>query len=183
MDIRFVTRNTNLSDELKEYMERKLSKLEKFFPKILDNQVVLNLTRGIHVVEVTSNVNGVIMRGEERDSDLRKAFDIALKNLERRIRRHKKYLTDRAHLKTHDISFNLDGVLSDVYQPMEEEQQEDIVKVKKVPLKPMSSEEACMQMDLLGHSFFIFANPDDGAVNVVYKRKSGGYGLLEPVTK
>lgn len=180
MDIRFVNRNAELSDELKEYMERKLSKLEKFFPKILDNQIVLNLSRGIHTVEVTSNVNGVIMRGEERDSDLRKAFDIALKNLERRIRRHKKYLTDRVQLKTHDVSFNLDDLISDMSKNPVEEKEEDIVKVKRFPLRPMHAEEACMQMDLLGHSFFVFSNAESGSVNVVYKRKSGGYGLLEP---
>ncbi|MCF4150266.1 ribosome-associated translation inhibitor RaiA [Dethiosulfovibrio sp. F2B] len=180
MDIRFVARNVELADELKEYMERKLSKLEKFFPKILDNQIVLNLSRGIHTVEVTSNVNGVIMRGEERDSDLRKAFDIALKNLERRIRRHKKYLVDRVQLKTHDVSFNIDDILADMSKPSVEEKEEKIVKVKKFPLRPMSAEEACMQMDLLGHSFFIFSNAENGAMNVVYKRKSGGYGLLEP---
>jgi putative sigma-54 modulation protein len=161
-----------LADELKEYMERKLSKLEKFFPKILDNQIVLNLSRGIHTVEVTSNVNGVIMRGEERDSDLRKAFDIALKNLERRIRRHKKYLVDRVQLKTHDVSFNIDEILADMSKPAVEEKDEKIVKVKKFPLRPM--------MDLLGHSFFIFSNAENGSMNVVYKRKSGGYGLLEP---
>lgn len=180
MDIRFVTRNTQLFDESREYMERKLSKLEKFFPKILDNQIVLNFSRGMYTVEVTSNVNGVIMRGEERDSDLRKAFDIALKNLERRIRRHKKYLTDRAQLKTHDISFNLEGFMSELAKPVEE-QEEEIVKVKKFSLRPMSAKEASMQMDLLGHSFFMFANAESGAVNVVYKRKSGGYGLLEPI--
>lgn len=179
MDVRFLTRNVELSDELQEYMESKMSKLEKFFSKILNSQVAISLNRGRYSVEVTANANGVIMRGEERDSDIRKAFDKALKNLERQIKRHKGYLKDRAQLKTHDISFNIEGLMNEIEKPSAED--EKIVKTKKFSVRAMSPTEATMQMDLLGHNFFLFKNMDTGDLNVVYKREQGGYGLLQPI--
>lgn len=176
MDIRFVTRGVEMKDELKKYIENKMSKLERFFSRIIDSQIVVSFGRGMYTVEITSNANGVIMRGQENDSDMRKAFDQALKNLERQIKRHKSYLKDRAQLKTHDISFEIPAAEPELPLPPAEE----IVKVKRFPLRPMSAQEATMQMDLLGHEFFLFKNAESGIVNVVYKRKHGGYGLLEP---
>ena len=176
MEIRFVARGVDIKDDLKEYMQNKMSKLEKFFSKILDGQVVVSFGRGMFTVEITSNANGVIMRGQESAPDIKKAFDQALKNLERQIKRHNSYLTDRAQLKTHDVSFGLPD--SGMEPPLPPE--EDIVKVKRFPLRPMSAKEATMQMDLLDHEFFLFRNAESGVVNVVYKRKDGGYGLLEP---
>jgi len=177
MDMRFVTRGTEVSEEHKSYMQGKLSKLEKFFSKILDNQVVVSFGRGVYNVEITSNANGVIMRGEDKASDMRKAFDKALKNIERQIKRHKSFLTDRAQLKTHDISFNIEGMPQEV-EP--QESTEEIVKTKKFSLRPMTPKEAVMHMDLLGHEFYVFRNVETASVNVVYKRKSGGFGLIEP---
>ena len=176
MDIRFITRGVELKDDLKDYMENKMSKLERFFSRIIDGQVVMSFGRGLFTVEITSNANGVIMRGQSSAPDMRKAFDQGLKNLERQIKRHNAYLKDRAQLKTHDVSFELPVTEKELPIPPEEE----IVKVKSFPLRPMSAKEATMQMDLLGHEFFLFKNADSGAVNVVYKRKDGGYGLLEP---
>ncbi len=174
MDIRFIVKNVEVSSDLREYMEQKFSKMEKFFSRILDNQIVVKSLRNNFIVEVTSNVNGVIMRGEQRDGDLRKAFDLALKNLERRILRHKGYLLDRAHLKTHDISF--DNFVDEKIQ----ESTDKIVKVKHFDPTAMNPEEAAMQMELLGHSFFVFTDGETGKINVVYQRDSGGYGLLVP---
>ena len=168
MDIRFVTRNVQISDTSKEYMESKLSKLEKFFDRILDTQVVVSYTRGMHVVEITSNVNGVIMRGEEHAPDMRKAFDKALKNIERQIKRHKSYLQDRVQMKTHDISFGIESLETYV----EDEEKILFKRRKRVPVKAMTPEEATLQMNLLGHDFFVFKNADTGLINVVYKRKN-----------
>ncbi len=176
MDIRFVTRNVNISDTSKAYMESKLSKLEKFFDRILDTQVVVSYTRGMYTVEITSDVNGVIMRGENYAPDIRKAFDKALKNIERQIKRHKSYLQDRVQLKTHDISFGIEPADN---RPVEEEAI-FFERRKRIPIKAMTPEEATLQMNLLGHDFFVFRNADTGLINVVYRRKSGGYGLIEP---
>ena len=176
MDIRFVTRGVELKEDLKDYMETKMSKLERFFHRIIDGQVVLSFGRGLFTAEITSNANGIIMRGQSQAPDMRKAFDQGLKNLERQIKRHNSYLKDRAQLKTHDVSFELPGAEVEPAVP----DSGDIVKVKRFSLRPMSAEEATMQMDLLSHEFFLFKNADSGDVNVVYKRKDGGYGLIEP---
>jgi putative sigma-54 modulation protein len=138
----------------------------------------------MYVVEITSNVNGVIMRGENYAPDLRKAFDKALRNIERQIKRHKEYLKDKVQMKTHDISFGLGEILAEGARQevqREEEDEREIVKIKKFPLRPMSPKEATMQMDLLGHNFFVFRNAEeDDDLNVVYRRRSGGYGLIIP---
>lgn len=181
MDVRFVTRNVELPADVKDYMEKKLIKIEKFFDRILDTQVALNYKRGMNVVEITSNVNGLVMRGEDYAPDLRKAFDKALKNIERQVKKHKSYLTDKARMKVQDISFDLDPGLAQ--QNSAEEKEElvrDIVKMKKFTAEVMTPIEATMQMDLLGHSFFLFKNASTGAINAVYRRDAGGYGLLEP---
>jgi putative sigma-54 modulation protein len=165
--------------EVREYMEKKVGKIEKFFDKIIDTQVALNFKRGMNVVEITSNVNGVVMRGEDYAPDLRKAFDKALKNIERQVKRHKGYLTDKARMKVQDFSFDIDPELLPAY-PDKEEMSREIVKTKKFNVDVMTPIEATMQMDLLGHSFFIFKNDQSGGINVVYRREEGGYGLLEP---
>jgi len=172
MDIRFLAKNIDVPNDLKEYMEKKFSRMDKFFPQIA-GQINVKMVRNTYIVEVTANVHGVIMRGEEKDLDLRKAFDLGLKNLERRIRRHKEYLVDRAHLKNRDFTFE--------ETPYSEEPAiGQIVKEKRFDLYPMSPEEAVMQMDLLEHSFYMFLNADTCKINVVYKRDAGGYGLLIP---
>jgi putative sigma-54 modulation protein len=168
-----------LPAEVREYMEKKVGKIEKFFDKIIDTQVALNFKRGMNVVEITSNVNGVVMRGEDYAPDLRKAFDKALKNIERQVKRHKGYLTDKARMKVQDFSFDIDPELLPAY-PDKEEMSREIVKTKKFNVDVMTPIEATMQMDLLGHSFFIFKNDQSGGINVVYRREEGGYGLLEP---
>ena len=179
MEVRFLTRNVELPAEVKEYMEKKVGKIDKFFDKIIDTQVALNFKRGMNVVEITSDVNGVIMRGEDYAPDLRKAFDKALKNIERQVKKHKGYLADKVKMKAQDLSFDIDPDLLPVH-PEKEEATREIVKTKKFNVEVMTPVEATMQMDLLGHSFFIFKSDSTGAINVVYRREEGGYGLLQP---
>jgi putative sigma-54 modulation protein len=178
MDVRFVTRNVELNDELQDYMEKKLVKLEKFFDRIRDTQVEVSFNRGMNVVEITADVNGVIMRGEDYAPDIRKAFDKCLKSIERQIKKHKSFLKDKARMKPVDVSFEIEGFVNELSDP--EAKGEGIVKTKKFTLRPMSPEEATMQMDLLGHTFFVFRDSENGNVNVVYRRKDGGFGLLVP---
>jgi putative sigma-54 modulation protein len=180
MDVRFVTKHVELQDEMKEYMERKLSKLEKFFDRILDVQVEVDFTRGMYVVEITADVNGVIMRGEEYAQDIRKAFDKGLKNIERQVKRHKEFLKDKARMKSHEeLTFEIGEFINEVSGEAEESFN-DVVKVKRFPLRPMTAKEASMQMDLLGHNFYVFKNAENGGINVIYRRKNGGFGLLVP---
>ncbi len=176
MDIRFVQRNTEIDGKLREYMEKKISKMEKFFRKILNCQIVVTEHKGSFNVETTANANGVILRAEENAKDPRQAFDQALKNLERRIKKYNSYLKDRAQLGAgEDFSFSLEEA------PEVDANTPAIDKVKKVEVHPMDPVEAAMQMELVGHEFFMFQNAATGEINVVYKRKENSYGLLEPV--
>lgn len=176
MEVRFVQRGAEIDDKLRDYMEKKISKLEKFFRKILNCQIVVTHHKGSFNVETTANANGVILRAEEAALEPRKAFDQSLKNLERRIKKYNSYLKDRAQFGAgEDFSFSLDD------DAPESENTPVIDKVKKVQVYPMNTTEAVMQMELVGHSFFMFQNAETGDINVVYKRGEDSYGLLEPV--
>ncbi|MDR1377259.1 MAG: ribosome-associated translation inhibitor RaiA [Synergistaceae bacterium] len=181
MEVRFAARGTEIDAGLKDYMEGKVSKLEKFFRKISHSQVVVSFHKGNYNVETTANANGVILRAEDNAQDPRRAFDQALKSLERQIKRHNDYLKDKGQFHGEaDFSFSIenagDGIKDDwgAYDPV-------IEKVKKIALHPMEPKEAVMQMELVGHNFFMFQNGETGDVNVVYKRKDGNYGRLEPI--
>ena len=182
MEIRFVTRSAEAEapESLKDLIEKKLFKIERFFNRISDVQIVLDYKRGMYIVEITANAGSIVMRGEDYSPDMRKAFEKALKNIERQVMRHKNYLKDRTHIKTHDISFDLPDVLFGDSRDEDDSSPRDIVKTKRFAATAMTPIEATRQMDLLGHSFFVFRNGDSGDINVVYKRKDGAYGLLEP---
>ena len=181
MEVRFVARGTEIDAGLKSYMESKVSKLEKFFGKILSKQVAISFHKGNYNVETTANANGVILRAEENSQDPRRAFDLALKNLERQIKRHKDYLKNKGHFDNGaDFSFSIEG-MAETGEAHEEWNAPLIEKVKKIPMHPMDAKEAVMQMELVGHNFFMFQNGETGDVNVVYKRKDGNYGQLMPV--
>ena len=176
MEVRFVQRGANVDDKLRDYMEKKISRLEKFFRKILNCQIVVTHHKGSFNVETTANANGVILRAEEDATDMRTAFDQSLKNLERRIKKYNSYLKDRAQLGVAEtFSFNLE-------ETQEAEADAPVIeKVKKVEVSTMDPVEAAMQMELVGHEFFMFQNAATGEINVIYKRGENSYGLLEPV--
>ena len=181
MEVRFVARGTEIDAGLKGYMESKVSKLEKFFGKIMSRQVVISFHKGNYNVETTVNANGVILRAEENSNDPRRAFDQALKNLERQIKRHKDYLKHKGQFYDGaDFSFSIEG-FTEAGESGAEWNAPVIEKVKEIPMHPMDAKEAVMQMELVGHSFFVFQNGETGDVNVVYKRKDGNYGQLMPV--
>ena len=181
MEIRFLNRNVELPDQTKDYMEKKLTRVERFFDKILDAHVTLSFKRGMFIAEITAYVDGLVMRGEDYAPDMRKAFDKALKNIESQVKKHKNYLVDRVQLKTHDISFDVEPEHT---EPSHVEAQQadvrEIVRQKRFTVRTRTAVEATMQMDARGHDFFIFRSPDTGAMSVVYRRDAGGYGLLEP---
>ncbi|MCL2009661.1 MAG: ribosome-associated translation inhibitor RaiA [Synergistaceae bacterium] len=182
MEVRFVARGTEIDAGLKGYMEGKVSKLDKFFGKILNSQVVVSFHKGKYNVETTANANGVILRAEENAQDQRRAFDQALKNLERQIKRHNEYLKNKSQLNNAaNFSFSIEGLIETGESKENWNTAPVVEKVKKIPLYPMDAKEAIMQMELVGHSFFMFQNGETGDINVVYKRKDGNYGQLTPV--
>jgi putative sigma-54 modulation protein len=177
MKFTFTEKKVQASDELREYAEKKIGKLDRFFKIESEAFITFEIERGRHKAEVTINNNGMFYRVAEVTSDMYASIDSAVAAIESQIRKNKARLTKRLR----------DGVLEREVKPSvsyattdEDEQEFKIIRTKRFPIKPMSVEEAILQMNLLGHEFFVFRNQDDrGIFSVVYKRKSGGYGLIE----
>lgn len=174
MKVTVIAKNIELTDALKEIVQKKISKLEKYFEVNVEARATLSVQKNRHIIEVTIPFNGVILRGEESTSDMYKSLDLVEDKLERQIRKQKTRLSRR-----HSESLRFGEINNIELQPAEEENGK-LVKVKKFGVKPMNSEEAILQMDLLGHNFFVYQDADSNKVNVIYKRKDGDYGLLEP---
>ena len=166
-------RNIEVTQGLREAVEDKLGKLDRFFAPATEAVVRLSVQKDIQKIEVTIPVKGHIIRAEESSSDMYVSIDLVEEILERQLKKYKNKLIDK---KQSAPSFSEAFLQED--DSAEEEIQ--IVKSKKFAVKPMDPEEACVQMELLGHNFYVFLNADTEEVNVVYKRKGGTYGLIEP---
>ena len=166
-------RNIEVTQGLREAVEDKLGKLDRFFAPATEAVVRLSVQKDIQKIEVTIPVKGHIIRAEESSSDMYVSIDLVEEILERQLNKYKNKLIDK---KQSAPSFSEAFLQEDA--SAEEEIQ--IVKSKKFAVKPMDPEEACVQMELLGHNFYVFLNADTEEVNVVYKRKGGTYGLIEP---
>lgn len=171
--MKFIIRGNKLevTDAIKSYIETKIGKLDKYFENPTDVEATIVIrTKGINqIVEVTIPVKKMILRCEESHKDLYAAIDIASDKLERQIRKNK---TRLKHKK-------VENIFIDFEVNEEEATEEPIVKRKLIDNKPMSEEEAILQMNLLGHEFFIFENTDTSNMSVIYKRKDGNYGIIE----
>ncbi|MBC7216636.1 MAG: ribosome-associated translation inhibitor RaiA [Candidatus Caldatribacterium sp.] len=178
MEIVVRGKNVEVTELIRDHVTKKLAKLERFFKRILDATVHFYSERGRIRVEVTMTASGVVLRGEGEGPDWRTAFDEVLEKLERQVKRHKEKLERRGLLKKEEL-VALEGI------PGEEEREttiaDRVVKVKEFVLRPMSLEDAILQMELLGHTFFVFKDLDKEKVQVVYKRKDGNYGLIDLV--
>ena len=166
-------RNIEVTQGLREAVEDKLGKLDRFFAPATEAVVRLSVQKDIQKIEVTIPVKGHIIRAEESSSDMYVSIDLVEEILERQLKKYKNKLIDK---KQSAPSFSEAFLQEDA--SAEEEIQ--IVKSKKFAVKPMDPEEACVQMELLGHNFYVFLNADTEEVNVVYKRKGGTFGLIEP---
>lgn len=169
-------KNLDITEPLRNQVEKKVSKLDKFFTGEVEAQVTLSVEGYRHIVEVTIPYDGVVIRGEESTNDMYTSIDMVLDKLERQIRKHRTKLGRR--IRTGAFKNNVPTFTPDI--PFEDEEEGQIVRTKRFPLKPMNEEEAALQMELLGHDFFVFTNSNSEEVNVIYKRKDGNYGLIEP---
>ncbi|MGI5893009.1 MAG: ribosome hibernation-promoting factor, HPF/YfiA family [Candidatus Merdivicinus sp.] len=169
MNTAYVARKVTLSDSFKERAEQKLKKLDKFFDDV-KAQITVSAQKDMASVELTVWANGMIFRAEARNLDKLDALDEAIENLIRRIRKNK----TRLQKKVKASGFELPE------EAIPEEVEYDVIRTKEVSLRPMSLEEAILQMNMLGHTFFMFLNGDSGKINVVYRRNTGGYGVLVP---
>lgn len=173
-------KNLDMTPALREYAEEKVGKVEKYFDRIIKTEIEMSVERNPkisdnQVVEVTVFTNGPVIRARESATDMYQAIDLVSSKLERQARRAKKKIIDRSHHAKNPFK---NPSLIDVEE--EGEAEPVIVKTKRFPLKPMTPEEACLQMELVGHDFFVFVNADTEETNVVYRRKDGNYGLIEP---
>ncbi|SDP33807.1 ribosome hibernation-promoting factor, HPF/YfiA family [Clostridium gasigenes] len=176
MRISIIGKNIELTPALKEMVEKKISKLDKYFEPHVEARAKLTVQKNRHIFEVTIPFNGVILRGEEATDDMYKSIDIVEEKLERQIRKQKTKLARRS---MESLKFPyIDEVA--VGDDDANEKEPSIVRMKKFCANAMSSEEAILQMELLGHSFFIYEDIDEASICVIYKRKDGNYGLLEP---
>ncbi|EOR23173.1 ribosome-associated translation inhibitor RaiA [Cytobacillus oceanisediminis] len=172
--------NIEVTPAIREYVEKKISKLERYFSETPDAQVNVNLKTyndKTSKVEVTIPMSQLLLRAEEDHMDMYAAIDLISDKLERQIRKHKTKV-NRKHREKGNLN-ELFGSYESAPNTEEEEQDLEIVRQKRFNLKPMDSEEAILQMDLLGHNFFVYTDAETNNTNIVYKRKDGKYGLIE----
>ncbi len=176
MKITYVARKVTLRDNFKERVERKLSKFEKIFSDDAQATVVVTLEKNRQTVEVTIKDGSMVYRAESTMAEMNDALDKVADMLSRQLRKHKTRLSKRLRTGT------LDELFMDVSEPAVAEEDINIVRKKEIPVKPVSVEEAILQMEMTGHKFYMFVNADTDCINVVYVRDDGAYGLLEPST-
>ena len=176
MNIQFVGKNVEVTEALKEVTEKKLNKLEKYFQESISGNVTFSTQKNNKTIEVTIDIPGTIIRAEETSDDMYASIDKSVDVLERQIRKYKTKL-QKKYKEGQTIRF--ENVV-----PLQEDDEEDdrpnIVRTKRFSVKPMNSEEAILQMELMGHNFFVFRDGETNQIGVIYKRKDGDYGLIEP---
>ncbi|GGA67236.1 ribosome hibernation-promoting factor, HPF/YfiA family [Ornithinibacillus halotolerans] len=172
--------NLKVTEAIRDYVEKKISKLEKYFENPLTSDVHVNLSvyNDKQRIEVTIPMTSLLLRAEVEHADLYAAIDLVVDKLERQIRKYK----TKVNRKSRQNGIPKVVPLADLADQTDDIESDDIeiVRTKRFDLKPMDSEEAVLQMDMLGHAFYVFQNAVSGDTNVVYRRKDGKYGLIEP---
>ena len=182
LDVKIFVRDIKLTDRIHDYIEKKVSKLDRYLSDINDARVDLAFIKSArdandrYVAQITIRGKGFVLRAEERADDIFSAFDMALPKVQRRMRRYK-----GKHFKQRNDSYEADELVADMFEMIEDDIGPEIVRRKHFMLTPMNELEAIEQMDLLGHElFFIFLNANTGKINVLYKRHDGSFGIIEP---
>ena len=176
-------KNIEVTPGLKDAIEQKLGKLERYFTPETEINVTLSVEKGRQKIEVTIPVKGNIIRSEQTSDNMYVSIDLVEEVIERQLRKYKNKLVARS--QGHPTSYASTGnsFRKEFFETEDDAAEDDeirIVRTKKFGIKPMFPEDACIQMELLGHSFFVFCNAETDQVNVVYKRKGNTYGLIEP---
>ena len=174
MRISITGRKVNLRDNFKQLAQKKLSRFERIFDEDAEANVVVTVEKNRQTVEITIKQRGMIYRAEATELAMNEALDRVISALGRQIRKNKAKLDKQIH------SAALDQYVMDYYNSEEEPEEYNVARVKRFPVKPMHVEEAILQMNMLDHQFYMFRNEESGEINVVYARRDGGYGLLEP---
>ncbi len=168
-------KNIEITPALKDYVEKRVGKVTKYFDTVGEITVILTVEKGRHIVEVTVPLNGVLLRGEESTTDMYASIDLVIDKLEKQIEKYKTKIARKLRsgsLKPEIAASAVTAALDSDDFP--------VVKTKRFAVKPMDVQEAIMQMNLINHDFYVFTNADTEEVNVVYRRRDGAYGLIEP---
>lgn len=168
-----VGKNIEVTPGLRSAVEEKIGKLERYFNPETEAHVTLSVEKERQKIEVTIPVKGSIIRSEQVSNDMYVSIDLVEEIIERQLKKYKNKLVDQKQ----SAGFFKQEFIEKEYM---EDEEVKIIRTKKFDIKPMYPEDACIQMELLGHSFFVFCNAETDQVNVVYKRKGNTYGLIEP---
>jgi len=173
-------RRLDVTDSIENYIRKKMEKLNKYFDQIMDATATVSAEKNRQIFEVTLQAKKAIIRAEEESDSIYTSIDRVVEKLERQIIKYKEKLYsksfgEQSKAKENNIINNME-----TEAPSQDSEDVRIVKMKKFVIKPMSPEEASLQMELLGHSFYVFNNEATDQINVIYKRKDGNYGLIEP---
>ena len=186
MKVEFHARNTDVTERFRSHATPRLATLSSLHDRIQDVRVTVSAQRSWRTVEITLHADGTMLRSEERSNDDLASFDKALDRLERQLRRYRERTRShpRAATRERGATEPEEGAAAGESQPDIAEPDFDeieIIRTKSHAVKPMTPEEAALQMELLGHDFFMFFNPQSEQIELVYRRRNGGYGLIEPV--
>jgi putative sigma-54 modulation protein len=173
LHISFAGKNAQVPDALRRHVEERFRHMEKFFRRLQSAEVVRTQVRNMERAEVTLRGDGLILRADEKASDLRSAVDAAIGKIERQLVRHKERLIERHRVMETEKAQPQAPPIS-LEEPL-------VIRRKNLELKPMNLREALLQMELLGHDFFVFLSTETSGVNVLYRREKGGYGLIQPI--
>ena len=179
MSVNVKGRNIDVTPALKEYVEKKITKVTKQFKTVGDISAVLKVEKGNHIVEITVPASGILLRAQETTKDMYSSIDLVVEKIERQIHKYKTRLMKRKYSNFADTAVPAPAPVAEAA----DEGEFEIIKNKRFIMHPMTPEEAILQMNLLNHDFFVFYDPHLGATNVVYRRKDGKYGLLSPELK
>ena len=177
MKITFKGKHIEVTDAMRNYIEKRLNKIDRHFDHILEVIVTLSVEKNRQIVEATLQASRALIRAEEETDDMYTSIDKVADKLERQIKKYKEKYFQKPYPGTEKEGLADKEIDSEDSEP---DKIAKIVKTKRFAIKPMSVEEAAMQMDLLGHNFFVFANDNTNKVNVLYKRRDGNFGLIEP---
>ncbi|MGE4497282.1 MAG: ribosome-associated translation inhibitor RaiA [Deferribacterales bacterium] len=176
MNVQITARNIEITDAIRSYAEKKVAKLEKYFDHITEANVLLEVQKNLHIVEVLITAKGVFMKGLEKSEDLYASIDLAVDKIEKQLVKYKEKLKNK---KLMEKEFKAPLKLNVLDVDSFDSDEPRVVVSKDMPVKPMDVEEAVMQMDLLNKTFFVFRNAETGELSVVYRRDDGNIGLID----
>lgn len=173
-------KHIDVTDSVESYIRKKMKKLDKYFDQIMDTTATVSTEKNRQIFEVTMQAKKAIIKAEEESDSIYTSIDRVVEKLERQIIKYKEKLYSKSFGEQNRVKAARPTENKEINTNNQDTDDIQIVKMKKFVIKPMSPEEACLQMELLGHSFFVFNNEATDQFNVIYKRKDGNYGLIEP---